>query len=160
MDLQRLFLILIFSFSLVLVWDGWQRYQHPEHFVQQSEPTSKGLPTPQTALPAATGQNAPLGPGQGTISRQSDSRPTGQIINVKTDLLEADISSVGGDIFRLALLKQPDVQDKSKPLVLFHRGEGTHNYIAQSGLLGKGLPNHNTQFVSEQDSYELSGNVD
>lgn len=155
MDLQRLFLFLIFSFSLVLVWDGWQRYQHPEQFVQQSEATSKGLPTP-TTLPPGSGQVAPPGSGQGTIAQQSVSRPTGKTIFVKTDLFEAEISTIGGDIIRLALLKQPDVQDKSKPLVLFHRGEGTHNYVAQSGLLGTGLPNHNTLFSSEQERYELS----
>ena len=159
MDLQRLFLFLIFSFSLVLVWDGWQRYQHPERFVQQSEATNKGLPTPQTALPVGNGQAVPTGSGQGTIAEQSVSRPTGKTIYVKTDYLEAEISTIGGDIIRLALLKQPDVEDRNKPLVLFHRGEGTHNYIAQSGLLGAGLPNHNTQFASEQDRYELSGDA-
>lgn len=30
MDLQRVFLFLIFSFSVYFLWDGWQREQHPE----------------------------------------------------------------------------------------------------------------------------------
>ena len=51
MDLQRLFLFLIFSFSLVLVWDGWQRYQHPERFIDQIAAGNKDLPTPQTPAP-------------------------------------------------------------------------------------------------------------
>jgi len=160
MDLQRLFLFLIFSFSLVLVWDGWQRYQHPERFVQQNEAADKGLPTPQAALPASTGQVAAPAPGQGTIAQQSVNRPTGKSIYVKTDFLEAEISTIGGDIIRLALLKQPDAEDKSKPLVLFQHGEGTHNYLAQSGLLGSGLPNHNTPFVSDHDRYELRNDAD
>jgi len=160
MDLQRLFLFLIFSFSLVLVWDGWQRYQHPERFVEQIAVANKDLPTPQTTLPAGTGQSITAGSGQGIIAQQPANRPAGKTILVKTDLLEAEISTIGGDISRLALLKHPDGQDKSKPLVLFHRGEGTHNYVAQSGLLGTGLPNHNSQFASEQDRYELSGNAD
>ncbi len=160
MDLQRLFLFLIFSFSLVLVWDGWQRYQHPERFVQQNEQSINGLPTPQTTLPSGTGQSTQPDLGQQTIAQQPVGRPSGKSILVKTDYVEAEISTIGGDIVRLALLRQPDVQDKSKPLVLFHRGEGTHNYLAQSGLLGTGLPNHTTQFVSEQDSYELTGNSD
>lgn len=91
---------------------------------------------------------------------QPANRLAGKTILVKTDLLEAEISSTGGDISRLALLEHPDGEDKSKPLVLFHRGEGTHNYAAQSGLLGEGLPNHNSLFASEQDRYELSGNAD
>src|SRR3990170_1416312 len=160
MDLQRLFLFLIFSFSLVLLWDGWQRYQHPERFVEQTVATNKDLPTPQTTLPASTGQAALPGSGQATIARQPANRPAEKTILVRTDLLEAEISSIGGDISRLALIEHPDGEDKSKPLVLFHRGEGTHNYIAQSGLLGEGLVNHNSLFASEQDRYELSGNAD
>jgi len=160
MDLQRLFLFLIFSFSLVLVWDGWQRYQHPERFVEQAVDTNKDLPKPQTTLPASPGQAASSGSGKGTIAEQPAIRPAGKTIFVRTDLLEAEISSIGGDISRLALLEHPDGEDKSKPLVLFHRGEGTHNYVAQSGLLGEGLPNHNSPFASEQDRYELSGNAD
>ncbi|MGC2049475.1 MAG: membrane protein insertase YidC [Gallionella sp.] len=163
MDLQRLFLFLIFSFSLVLVWDGWQRYQHPEQYAQQSEANNKGLPTPQTALPAlpaSTAQVATSVSAQGTIAQQSIGRPAGKIIYVKTDILEVEISTIGGDIIRLAMLKQPDAEDKSKPLVLFQHGEGTHNYLAQTGLLGSGLPNHNSQFASEHDRYELTGNAD
>ncbi len=149
MDFQRLFLFLIFAFSLVLVWDGWQRYQHPELYVQQEAPTGKAAE--KASLPGASGQAA--------IAQQVAQRAAGKIVHVKTDLLEAEISTVGGDISRLALLKHPDAEDKNKPLVLFQRGEGTHNYAAQSGLLGAGLPNHNSLFTAEQDRYELTGNA-
>jgi len=152
MDLQRLFLFLIFTFSLVLVWDGWQRYQHPEQHIQESAPINKDLPLQQAVLPASTGQT--------TIAQQTVPISVGKTIRVNTDLLEVEISTIGGDISRLSFLKQPDSLDKSKPLVLFHRGEGTHNYVAQSGLLGANLPNHNSQFVSDHDQYELSGNAD
>jgi len=157
MDLQRLFLFLIFAFSLMLVWDGWQRHQHPEQLIQHSETANKQLPSVPTAS-----VEAPLitlsGTGAASITLQPDQQKTGKIIKVKTDILEAEISSIGGDISYLALLKQADILDKSKPFVLFNRGSGTHNYTAQSGLIGKGLPNHNTVFDSEQDQYELSGN--
>jgi YidC/Oxa1 family membrane protein insertase len=160
MDLQRLFLFLIFAFSLMLVWDGWQRYQHPEQQIQQSATTNKELPKSQPVLPAGSGQAALSGTGPATIALQSVQQTTGKTIHVKTDILEAEISTIGGDISRLSLLKHPDSLDKDKPLVLFNRGKGTHNYIAQSGLIGTGLPNHNSLFVSEQDQYELSGNAE
>lgn len=160
MDLQRLFLFLIFSFSLVLVWDGWQRYQHPDRFVQQREVTKSDLPTPQITLPSSAEPTAITGVAPGVINQQSSNRPTGKTIQVRTDFLEAEISTIGGDIIRLALLKHPDAEEKSKPLVLFHRGEGTHNYIAQSGLLGTALPNHNSLFSSELDHYELAASAD
>lgn len=151
MDLQRLFLFLIFAFSLVLVWDGWQRYQHPEQYVQQESVVAKDPAKPQAGLPSAGSQVAPA---------QQTVRPEAKTIRVKTDLFEAEIDSIGGDISRLALLKHPDGVDQTKPLVLFQRGAGTHNYVAQSGLLGAGLPNHNTSFVAEQESYELTANAD
>lgn len=160
MDLQRLFLFLIFAFSLMLVWDGWQRYQHPEQQIQQSTTTNKELPKSQPVFPAGSGQAALSGTGPATIGLQSVQQTTGKTIIVKTDILEAEISTIGGDISRLSLLKHPDSLDKNKPLVLFNRGKGTHNYIAQSGLIGTGLPNHNSLFVSEQDQYELSGNAE
>lgn len=148
MDLQRLFLFLIFAFSLGLIWDGWQRYQHPESFIQQA--TDNGS-KPQQSKPEAI---TPI-----AIAHDSMPQTTGKTISVKTDVIEAEISTVGGNITRLALLKHPDALDKSKPLTLFHTGKDTHNYVAQSGLLGAGLPNHNSLFISEQDQYVISENA-
>ncbi|MDZ4202875.1 MAG: membrane protein insertase YidC [Gallionella sp.] len=148
MDLQRLFLFLIFAFSLVLVWDGWQRYQHPERFVQQAT-----VDAPQKAT-ASTGASI-----MGQVTAQT-TRPAGKIVHVMTDMLEIEINTAGGDISRLALLKHPDALDEKKPLVLFERGDNTHNYAAQSGLLGNGMPNHNSLFVAEQDRYELAEGAD
>jgi YidC/Oxa1 family membrane protein insertase len=148
MDFQRLFLFVIFSFSLIMVWDGWQRYQHPE--------LEKPVAVVKSDLPAAAKQTA----GQTAIIQQVAKVETGKIIKVKTDFLEAEISTVGGDIQHLDFLKHPDGQDKAKNFVLFEKGNGTHNYVAQSGLLGAGMPNHNSIFTSEQDHYELTGDAD
>lgn len=149
MDLQRLFLFLIFTFSLVLVWDGWQRYQHPDQYVQKELSTGTGLSKPQATITAAA---------NGLASASELTQISGKTISVKTDMYEADISTIGGDISRLALLKHPDSEDKTKPFLLFARGDGSHNEVAQTGLLGAGLPNHNALFQAEQDSYNLTGN--
>jgi YidC/Oxa1 family membrane protein insertase len=154
MDIQRLFLFLIFAFSLVLVWDGWQRYQHPEQYVQQSVEANKGAAKAKPAsLPSEKSG------GQIAITQQSPQPLAGKTIRIKSDFIEAEINTVGGDVSYLALLKHPDTQDKTKPLVLFNRGEGTHNYVAQTGLLGIGLPNHNSLFTAEQDSYAFAENT-
>ncbi|MFA6061568.1 MAG: membrane protein insertase YidC [Gallionella sp.] len=150
MDFQRLFLFVIFSFSLIMVWDGWQRYQHPE-LEKPVAAVKSDLPVPAAVITDVT-QNA--------VIQQATKIETGKIIKVKTDFLEADINTVGGDIQHLDFLKHPDGQDKTKNFVLFEKGNGTHNYVAQSGLLGAGMPNHNTLFNAEKDSYELSGNAD
>ena len=143
---------MIFVFSLGLIWDGWQRYQHPERYIQQSAATNESVPTPRPVTPAAATPAA--------IAQHPVQQATGKTIRVKTDIIEAEISTVGGEISSLALLRHPDGLDKSKPLTIFQRGANTHNYVAQSGLLGAGLPNHNSQFVSEQDQYALSGNAE
>lgn len=148
MDTQRLFLFVIFSFSLVLVWDGWQRYQHPQEIAAQKTPTVE-VPnsSPKIKSEAVIAQTQPVAPG-------------GKIITVTTDTLSVEINTLGGDIQKLALIKHPDSADKSKPFVLFQKGEGTHNYTEQSGLIGEGLPNHNTLYTASQESYSLSDSGD
>lgn len=132
----------------MMVWDGWQRYQHPQPVQVASAEKS--------ALPEATVKAAD-GAAQAAIIQQSAKSESGKIIKVKTDSLDVEINTLGGDIQRLDFLKHADGQDKNKHFVLFEKGAGTHGYVAQTGLLGAGMPNHTTLFSSEQDSYELVG---
>ena len=71
--------------------------------------------------------------------------PGAATAKIRTDLYVADISSQGGDITRLELVRHPDTEDKSKHFVLFDNGS-KHVYLAQSGLIGEGLPNHKTEW--------------
>lgn len=147
MDTQRLFLFVILLFSLILVWDGWQKYQHPQEIIAEQVKATESV----------VSKNEITQPKKSLVIEQST--PTlvrGKKIIVKTDTLIAEISSIGGDIQKLSLVKHPDGTDKTKPFVLFDKGEGTHNYFEQSGLIGKDLPNHNTLYESSQDSYELT----
>lgn len=151
MDLQRLFLFLIFAFSTVLVWDGWQQYQHPEKYALQPATTIEGQKKSNGVVPAFA---------TALTQSQRKSVSESKIIHVKTDIYDVEISTVGGDISRLALLHHPDSADQNKPFILFENGSGTHNYTAQSGLLGDGLPNHNTVFTADQSNYELNSQAD
>lgn len=144
MDTQRLFLFVIFSFSLVLVWDGWQRYQHPQDIVVQQAPVK-----------VATSSSVEI-KHDSVIAQSATPVVGGKTITVTTDTLFVEINSLGGDIQKLELLKHPDSADKTKPFVLFQKGAGTHNYSEQSGLIGKGLPNHNTLYQTEKDAYVLA----
>lgn len=157
MDLQRFFLFLIFAFSLLLVWDGWQRYQHPEQIVQGSETTGKDLSVPQEIPQAGKVQDKST--AKPSLAVPDNEQVSGKTVHVKTDLFDVDINTAGGYINRLAMLKQPDSLDGSKPLVLFQQGKGTHNYYAQSGLLGENLPNHKSLFTADQQQYELGGDT-
>lgn len=135
----------------MMIWDGWQRYQQPP-LVQQAN-------TAKSDLPVATIKAADVA-AQASMLQAPEKQVAGKVIKVKTDILEAEISSVGGDIQRLDFLNHPDGEDKNKHFVLFAKGANTHSYAAQSGLLGEGMPNHNSIFTVEQDSYELAPNAD
>ena len=155
MDFQRLFLFLIFSFSVLLLWDGWQRHQHPVTPVQHVETTAQTntAPSAQVAgVKASSGQS--IEPSKQATTQQKEL--LGKNIEVKTDLFLAKINTVGGSLNELELLKHRDAIDKSKPFVLFeHKKSST--YIAQTGLLGDGLPTHNTLFtVPAEQNLELT----
>ena len=152
MDFQRFFLFLIFSFSVFLLWDGWQRTQNP---VVQTAPVA-GISTisaPVATTPVATTIDA-ANLGANAVAAQKKILP-GNKITVKTDRLVAEISSVGGDLRRLEFLQHYEATDKSKPFVLFQE-HGEHTYIAQTGLLGTGLPTHNSTFVAQASDFQLA----
>ena len=145
MDFQRLFLFIIFSLSVFLLWDGWQRSQHPEiQTIPMVAPSGSALIT------ATASTDKP----NSTEIQIQQKRLAGQKITVKTDRLIAEISTIGGDLRRLEFIQHRDAQDKSKPFTLFHE-QNTHTYIAQSGLLGTGLPTHNSIFKADASEYQL-----
>jgi len=74
-------------------------------------------------------------------------------VSIKTDLFVATVSTQGGDIIGLELNKYKSVEDKNKQFSLF---EAKHRYMAQSGLIGEGLPNHKTIFTLTNGSRELA----
>lgn len=82
--------------------------------------------------------------------------PAGEQIRVVTDRVIAEIDTMGGDLRRLELLQQPSSEDKNTPYALLH-SEAARTYVAQSGLVGEGLPNHKTTYRPESDTrnYEL-----
>lgn len=145
MDNRRLILLLVFSFSLIMLWDAWQKQGQPKLTTAMATTTptagpAAGLvPTP-TVPPAGAGvvpvavPTAAVAVAPGAVSAK-----------VRTDLYVADISSQGGDITRLELVLHPDTEDKSKHFVLFDNGV-KHVYLAQSGVIGEGLPNHKTEW--------------
>ncbi|MDO8787206.1 MAG: membrane protein insertase YidC [Sulfuritalea sp.] len=145
MDNRRLILLLVFSFSLIMLWDAWQRQGMPKASapgitaaVPAAGPAG-AVPTP--TLPVAGGNGAPAAiPASVAVAV-----PGAASIKVKTDLYVADIASQGGDITRLELVSYPDTENKSKNFILFDSGE-KHIYLAQSGLIGEGLPNHKTEW--------------
>ena len=146
MDNRRLILLLVFSFSLVMLWDAWQRQNLPKSGTTSLAPVSSAT-SPSAAVPAPTVAAAGAAPA-GTVAVPVNAgavAPGSVGARIKTDLYVADISSQGGDITRLELVRHQDTDDKSKNFVLLDSGE-RHIYLAQSGLIGDGLPNHKSEW--------------
>lgn len=146
MDFQRLFLFLIFSFSVFMLWDGWQRVQHP---IVQTTPIAA---QPVASMPVVASAGVANPDANAVLVRQK--HQAGQKISVKTDWLVAEINTIGGDLRHLALLQHHDTLDKSKPFVLLEE-QKTYTYIAQTGLLGVGLPTHNEIYTAQANEYQL-----
>jgi len=140
MDTRRLILVIIFAFSSFLLWENWQRYNQP---MPAAELAAAGAP----AVAANDGAPRPsIGLQAGGVTAPSlNTAPVNaaETFTVATDLLEATISAQGGDIVRLELFKYKEKDNPDKNFVLF---DAKHQYFAQSGLIGEGLPTHRSTF--------------
>ena len=138
MDTRRLILVLIFTFSSFMLWENWQKYNQPKPPAEAGVATVAGAaaPKPSTNLQAGTAS-----PGVAPVVAPSAS--TAETFTVSTDLVKATISAQGGDLVNLELLKYKEHDNKEKTFVLF---DSKHHYVAQSGLIGQGLPTHRSIF--------------
>ena len=156
MDIQRLILFFVFSFSLLLLWTEWEKTQRPKPVPvsASAQPSGNakavpagGVPTPAGSVPTPAGGvptpardlNAAAVPAAAPTPAAAKS----EIVRVRTDLLVADIDSLGGGLVRLELVKHKETNDETKNFVLLGP---EHQYYAQSGLTGDSGPNHRTQW--------------
>jgi YidC/Oxa1 family membrane protein insertase len=177
MDTRRTLLWVIFSVSLLFLWDAWLKHTgQPSMFSPPVAPTmapAPGAPTtgkedasvpkPSVSIPVGTPHDAAVPRVQAASSAEKWS--------INTDVLSLVIDSQGAQVRRVELLKHKDTSDKTKNVVLLSE---QHQYVARTGLVGaEGVPNHNTpyQLLSNlkslpegQNSFDLvleavSGNV-
>ncbi|WP_292978412.1 membrane protein insertase YidC [Nitrosomonas sp.] len=170
MDNKKIVLLIIFSTSLLFLWDAWikeeEKFKNPPAITQTGNSTrlaqshnDSSLPVPGNEL--ISSQTTTDANGIPASSENKDSvtpriLPAGEQIRVVTDRVIAEIDTMGGDLRRLELLQQPSSEDKNTPYALLH-SEAARTYVAQSGLVGEGLPNHKTTYRPESDTrnYEL-----
>jgi len=171
--MQRTILWIVFSMSLLFLWDSWQRYNgKPSMFApsatQQAE--SKGEARPDAAAksdasvpPAAAAASSASVPGAapaaagasvpGALAPASNT-PAGQMLTLRSDVLALDIDPVGGQVRRGELLKHKATADDSGKaegnFVLLEDVPG-RVYVAQSGLVGAAqgaaFPTHKSPFT-------------
>ncbi len=159
MDSQRLILFFVFTMSVFLLYEGWQRDQRSASPAAVSQlPVPGGNSAPATA---PTANVAPVPPAPALAPSPNPAAPApavvsvaGKTIRVETDLYHAEISTAGGDLVGLRLKKHGGTLDPKQNFILFAR-TADHSYVAQSGLIGPGLPNHQTAYQAAAESYVL-----
>jgi len=157
MDTKRLILFVIFSFSILMLWDAWQRQHAPlTPATETQQTTDSSIPDAGKQLPANT-----VSKSSGELPKETGFRlQTAQRISVVTDLFKADIDTTGGDIRHLELLKHRADDSNESNFVLLDDTAAPMVYVAQSGLIGADLPNHKTLFTSAASSYQLQEGAD
>ena len=138
MDTKRLLWFIIFSFCLLFLWEKYQATKVP--LVVANSPAQQAMQAAQLA--------------------ETPKLVKGQRIKVETDLLSAEIDTVGGDLRSLKLKKHGELGNVTQPFTLL-QDQGKHVYIAQTGLLDNNLsqpndlPMHNTVFSTAKTYYDL-----
>ncbi len=172
MDSQRPFLYLTLIFLLFLIWTSWQQEHAPKPIITPvannaattaSNAAAIAEEIPAAATPQATNLNNPQ--GTPTNPAVAVAIPTEQLIHVKTDVLDIQITTKGGAVIQADLPKFPvslDEPDKAMR-ILNLQGKG---YAAQSGLIHGDIagidkttlaPNHNAIFKAAATEYVLTG---
>jgi len=153
MDTQRLILLVIFSFSLLLLWDAWEKERRPKPAAPAAQGVT-GVPAP--AAPASPKPVAPAQQAAGPVPG-SAAAAKGEIIVIRTDLLLAEVDTLGGTLRRLEFLRHKDALEPAKNFELLGP---EHSYSAQSGLTGEGGPNHRTAWSAQPGARALAPGQD
>ena len=162
-DMRRTILWVVFSVSLVLLWDAWNKHNgHPSMFSppppKVAAPAGPALATGAAGVPGA----AAALPGAATPPGAAASAPAAALasekLRVRTDVLDVTLDSRGGDMVHLALTRYKESEDAQRDVVLFDQS-AKRKYLAQTGLIttqpGINLPNHLTQLTAQPGERSL-----
>ena len=168
MDTQRLIALIVFTFSGLMLWEAWNKHTRPPALpapVAQAQ-TSAAAQIGATNIDLATGPGVAVATGAGvplsSIETSGGTTPTlgapktAKRIFVKTDFFAVELDTQGGDIRTATLLKHASHGDASHAFNLMQDKVGAY-FVAQSGLLGHGLPNHTALWTASRDRFDLGG---
>src|SRR5688572_4061777 len=153
MDTQRLILLVIFSFSLLMLWEAWEKEKRPKPAPTPPASAQQGVPVPEK--PAAAPAPGAIKPSAAMPEAAGSAK--GEVVRMSTDLIVAEIDTLGATLKRVELLRHKSSTDLSRSLVLLGP---EHHYEAQSGLAGEGGPNHRTFWRAEPGERALAAGRD
>jgi YidC/Oxa1 family membrane protein insertase len=177
MDIRRTILWMIFSFSLLLLWNNWQVYRGEPSLFSLTPPATQTArpdaaksavthPAGTEGIPSAGVQNAPT--AQAKVP-SPEAVPHGQQVHVKTGVYDLTFDTMGAQLVRADLLAYKNQEattgslpwfkslmghkppkDAGGPMYLLNDQPGDM-YVAQTGLVGapqgSSYPTHLTPFT-------------
>ena len=146
MDTRRLILFFVFSFSVLLLWDAWQKETRPTSGALSASTAGTPASIPELRSPQVTK------PAEAVSPVMKAAEAPRERVRVRTDSMLAEIDTQGGDLVYLELLRHKDTLDRNRNLVLLGP---EHRYAAQSGLIGADLPNHRSPFRATAREFNL-----
>jgi len=162
MDNQRLIIFIALSFVVLLLWEAWQRDYGTEPTPTVTEETRTGGSADTAArAPAADIPDALPETGMAAEAEPTPD-PQSQRIRVKTDVLDIEIDTRGGDLVGAALLDYPVDADKPDvPVRLLHE-RPNDVFMVQSGLRTPDStePTHHVTYTSARDEWRLQPGQD
>jgi len=172
MDIRRTLLWMVFSFSLLLLWNNWQVYHgRPSLFGGAAVTAPDGAPTGQAgssqtlvgdaSIPSAPAQATPnLTPSVAATPAGAAGATSGETVVITTDTLRLSFDASGAQLVHAELRKLPATEDRTQPTVLLERSAGS-TYVVQTGVIGapagSAYPTHQTPFTLVSQERELRG---
>jgi len=159
MDTQRLILFFVFSFSLLLLWEAWQRENRPPP-PPASTQTPAGVPAPAKPVAPSVAPGATAAPGPAaasTVPLPGPAAGKSERVRVRTDLIVAEIDTLGATIKRLELLRHKASEDETRNFLVLNEA---HRFEAQSGLAGEFGANHRVLWSTDPGERALQAGQD
>ncbi len=169
MDIRRTVLWMIFSLSLLLLWNNWQVHNgKPSLFGTSSTATQTAAPTQapgvaaDPSVPSAAPAAASTPAADNTVPGSGAQAPvnSSEKVQVKTDVYNLTFDTQGAQLVKAELVKYTAPGSKDEPMVLLDNS--AHSvYLAQTGIVGapsgQSYPTHLTPFRLVSTDTVLSG---
>ncbi len=154
MEFNRILLVGALALTLMMLYQAWQQDYGPKPVAVEQAAFEGAADLP--GAPQSEGASVSAG-GDGPSRNMLES---GGRIRVVTDVINAEIDSMGGDLRRVELPAYPvSIEAKDQPFVLMSDNGDSDLFIAQSGLLAAGdakAPSHRDAFGYEKQEYSLA----
>ena len=160
MDNQRL---LIWAFFILLGWMTWQTWQQDygpqpvQPIPEQGEQPIATPATPSDSMPELDAEAA-AAPAVPQTAEGVDAPAVARSITVRTDVLDVEISAVGGTLQRAKLLRYPVAKDRPDQLVQLLDTSGAGLGLIESGVRASGgaaEATHLVTFTADAQRFEL-----